>query len=153
MEELEQTTQTQPEEQTPEVQEESRSLAHWQRVEGIYEAYLHQAESLGELFPDFDVRREMQEPIFARMVGCGLSLEDAFLAAHGREILPAAMAYAARYARERCAASLAGGTRPGENGTIATGPVQLPSSVATMSQETFRDLCHRVSQGEKLSFG
>ena len=138
---------------TAEKAAENPSREHWQQVDKIYGEYLHQAEGLRELFPDFDVRREMQDQRFARMVSCGVGFEDAFLAAHGREILPAAMAYAAQYARDRYAASLAGGTRPAENGISSSGAVQLGSSVSAMSRETFSEVCRRVGQGERVSFG
>lgn len=95
---------------------------------------MQQAETLREVFPDFDLRQELQNQTFAQALGCGMTPEGAYLAAHAAEILPAAMAYGAQYAREQLASSLMGGNRPEENGLTGGGAVKMGSGVGSLSR-------------------
>lgn len=133
--------------------EQSPAAEHWQRVEALYDGLMQQAESLREVFPDFDIRRELQNPDFALALRCGLGIEGAYFSTHAAEILPAAMAYGAQYAREQLAASLMGGSRPGENGLSGSGAVKMGSSVASLSRGEYDKICRMVEKGERVSFG
>ena len=76
-------------------------------------------------FPDFDLRTEMQNPVFARLVspGVGLSVEDAYHALHRKEIQAAAMEAVAKKTAQQISASIASGAgRPSENGTTGQAP-------------------------------
>lgn len=42
---------------------------------------MQQAETLREVFPDFDLRQELQNQTFAQALGCGMTPEGAYLAA------------------------------------------------------------------------
>ena len=83
----------------------------------------------------------------------GADVESAYCGAHFRELLPAAMAYAAEYTRSQLAASMAGGSRPAENGLTGSGAVKLGSSVAALSPSDYARLCRLVEQGHRVSFG
>lgn len=126
---------------------------HWQQVEEIYERMMQQAETLREVFPDFDLRQELQNQTFAQALGCGMTPESAYLAAHAAEILPAAMAYGAQYAREQLASSLMGGNRPEENGLSGGGAVKMGSGVGSLSRGEYDRICRMVAKGERISFG
>ena len=131
---------------------ESGTQAHWQRVNQIYDGIVREAESLRELFPDLDLRREARNELFCGLLRGGADVESAYCAAHFRELLPAAMAYAAEYTRSQLAASMAGG-RPAENGLTGSGAVKLGSSVAALSPSDYARLCRLVERGERVSFG
>lgn len=126
---------------------------HWQRVDEIYGRMMQQAETLREVFPDFDLRLELQNPTFAQALGCGMTPESAYLAVHAAQILPAAMAYGAQYAREQLASSLMGGNRPEENGLSGGGAVKMGSGVGSLSRGEYDRICRMVEQGERISFG
>lgn len=126
---------------------------HWQQVEEIYERMMQQAETLREVFPDFDLRQELQNQTFAQALGCGMTPEGAYLAAHAAEILPAAMAYGAQYAREQLASSLMGGNRPEENGLSGGGAVKMDAGVGSLSRSEYDRICRMVAKGERISFG
>ena len=83
---------------------ESGTQAHWQRVDQIYDGIVREAESLRELFPDLDLRRESRNELFCNLLRGGADVESAYCGAHFRELLPAAMAYAAEYTRVQLAA-------------------------------------------------
>lgn len=126
--------------------------AHWRRVEGIYRNMVQEAESLREVFPDFDVRRELHDRRFLGMLRAGVDMASAYQALHASEILPAALRYGAEYARSRLAGWVASG-RPEENGVSGGGGVRMGSSVGTLTRSDYEQICRRVAQGEKISFG
>lgn len=140
---------TAPEQQA----EESPARAHWQQVDRIYDGMVAQAEDLREVFPDFDLRREAQNRLFCSLLRAGADMESAYCGAHFRQLLPAAMAYAAEYTRAQLASSLAGGARPDENGLTGSGAVRMGTSVASMSRAEFAGLCRQVEQGKKITLG
>lgn len=83
-----------------------------------------QGEVMKKTFPSFDLRKELQNPVFARMTSpnIGLSVEDAYYAIHRREIQTAAMkATAENTAKKISNAIQSGSRRPDENGTSGQG--------------------------------
>ena len=89
-----------------------------------------QGNALKEIFPDFDLRTELQNPNFKRLTspGVGLSVEDAYYAIHRKEIQAAASkAVAQKTAQQISDSIIAGRARPTENG----------SSVRAASVNTF----------------
>ncbi len=116
---------------------------------------MRQAEELRQVFPDFDLKTEMQNPAFVRLTapGVGLSVKDAFMAVHSREIQRESMRYAARKARESLAASvMAGASRPRENGLNAPGEVHMAIDVKNMDKKTRAEYRRRIHNGEKINF-
>lgn len=140
-------------EQTDAGEQTADSREHWQQVDRIYDGILAQAEGLRELFPDFDLRREAGNPVFCALLREGEDVEGAFLGANFRRLLPAAMAYAARYTRDRLASGMAGASRPAENGLTGTGAARMGASVSAMSRAEFTRLCRQVEQGKNVSLG
>ena len=93
--------------------EQQKLLNHFMRME-------QQGESLKKVFPNFDLRTELQNPVFARMTSpdIGLSVEDAYHAVHRKEIMQAGMQAAAQQTAQKMANAIqAGSLRPDENGT------------------------------------
>jgi hypothetical protein len=80
-----------------------------------------QGEALKKVFPNFDLRTELQNPAFARMTAPGtglMSVEDAYRAVHRKEIEAAqSQVIAQRTAEKMSNAIQAGSRRPDENGT------------------------------------
>jgi len=84
-----------------------------------------QGQVLKETFPGFDLRTELQNPVFARLVspGVGLSVEDAYHAVHRKEIQAASMQVAAqRTAQQISNAIQSGSRRPDETGSASQAP-------------------------------
>lgn len=78
-----------------------------------------QGEELKRVFPGFDLRTELRNPVFARMTspGVGISVEDAYHALHRRQIQAAAMRLSAQATAQQIANDIrSGGRRPQENG-------------------------------------
>lgn len=127
---------------------------HWAGVDRIYDRLNREAEQLKELFPEFDLRSQLADARFVRMLRAGVDFRTAYQALHSEQILPAAMEYAARATEQRLASALrAGWNRPGENGLHTGAAVHLGSEVAKMSRQDYDRICRRVERGERVSFG
>ena len=82
-----------------------------------------QAEEMKKVFPKFDLRTELRNPTFAKLVSFGVSVEDAHYATHRKELQTAtAQASAQATAKQISNAIQAGSRRPQENGTSGQAP-------------------------------
>lgn len=127
---------------------------HWDGVERIYAGWMEQAEELKQFFPGFDLRREIKDARFARLLRGGADLRMAYQAVHSDELLPAAMQYAAKLVEARMASAMRGSLgRPVENGLRGGGAVMVGTGVAGMSRQDYDRVCRMVERGERVSFG
>lgn len=84
-----------------------------------------QGEALKQTFPGFDLRAELNNPVFARMTSpnVGISVADAYYAVHRNEIQTAAMQVTAQKTAEKLSNAIQSGSRrPVENGTGGQAP-------------------------------
>ena len=100
-------------------QEEARNLEQ-QKLRNHFISLEQQGEALKKVFPSFDLRAELQNPVFARMTSpnVGVSVEDAYHAIHRKEIMTAGMQVTAQQTAQKISNAIqAGSRRPDENGT------------------------------------
>ena len=111
-----------------------------------------QGEALKGLFPGFDLRRELQNPMFARLTApdVGLSVEDAYFVAHRRQLQAAAMQTAARRTAQRITNAIASGMRPVEHGVRGQAPSVAACDYRSMSPQQRQELKARIRAGEKI---
>lgn len=145
--EREMARQKRAEEQTLERQ---RIAKHIQKLE-------REGESLKRMFPSFNLRRELSNPVFVRLTspGVGLSVEDAYFAVHRREIQSASMQVAAKKVTEKLSNAIRSGTgRPQENGTSGKAPSVTNFDYKNASRDQREALKRRIrdaaARGEKL---
>jgi hypothetical protein len=84
-----------------------------------------QGEAMKKVFPNFDLRKELQNPAFARMTSpnVGISVEDAYYAVHRNEINAATSQVIAHKTAQKISNAIqAGSRRPDESGTSSQGP-------------------------------
>ena len=85
-----------------------------------------QGEALKKVFPGFDLRTELKNEAFARMLAPGkgiMSVEDAYYAVHRKEIDAARSQVIAQQTAQNISNSIQAGTRrPSENGTTGQAP-------------------------------
>ena len=99
--------------------EEARNLEQ-QKIQNHFMRLEQQGEALKKVFPKFDLRTELQNPVFARMTSpnVGVSVEDAYHAVHRKEIMQAGMQVTAQQTAQKISNAIqAGYRRPDENGT------------------------------------
>ena len=116
-----------------------------------------QGEEMKKVFPNFDLRKELQNPDFVRMTSpnVGISVEDAYYAVHRKEIQAASMQVTARKTAQKISNAIqAGSRRPDENGTSgqAASVTTFDYSKASPEQraELKRQIREAAARGEKL---
>lgn len=112
-----------------------------------------QGEALKKVFPNFDLRTELQNPAFARMTSpnVGISVEDAYYAVHRNEIQTAAMQVTAQKTAQKISNAIqAGSRRPAENGTSGQAPSVTTFDYRRASKEQREAFKKRIRSGEKI---
>ena len=116
-----------------------------------------QGEALKKVFPNFDLRTELQNPAFARMTSpnVGISVEDAYYAVHRNEIQTASMQIAAQKTAEKLSNAIQSGSRrPDESGVSSQAPSVSTFDYRTASRDQREALKKRIrdaaARGEKL---
>ena len=139
------------------VAREARTLEQ-QRIQQHIAQLEQQGEELKKLFPNFDLRKELQNPVFARMTAPGkgiMSVEDAYRAVHRQEIEAASMQVIAQKTAEKVSNAIqAGSRRPDEAGTTGRAPSVTTLDYRTASREQRDALKARIrdaaARGQKL---
>ena len=135
---------------------EQRTLQE-QKIQQHFIRLEQQAEAMKKVFPNFDLRKELQNPNFARMTSpnVGISVEDAYYAVHRNEIQTAAMQVTAQKTAEKISNAIQSGSRrPDESGASSQAPSVSTfdySKASREQREAFkRDLRERMARGEKV---
>ena len=135
---------------------EQRTLQE-QKIQQHFVRLEQQAEAMKKVFPNFDLRTELNNPAFARMTSpnVGISVEDAYYAIHRNEIQTAAMQVTAQKTAEKISNAIASGSRrPDESGASSQAPSVSTFDYAKASREqreAFKaDLRARMARGEKV---
>lgn len=137
--------------------EEARNLEQ-QRLHDHFARLEQQGEALKKVFPKFDLRTELQNPAFARMVAPGqgiMSVEDAYKAVHRKEIEAAQSQVIAQQTAQKISNAIqAGSLRPDENGTSGRSPSVTTFDYTQASREQREALKKQIraaaARGEKL---
>ena len=110
-----------------------------------------QEQTIRQIYPEFDWRREMENDGFSRLVAAGVDGRTAYEVVHREEILRYAMEYAAKRSGEQMARSIAsGGARIGENGGRSVSISH--NDPKNLNAKELSDIRQRVMNGEKIRF-
>lgn len=147
----------QEERETARMQREQARTLEEQKFQNHIMSLEQQAEAMKNVFPNFDLRTELQNPAFARMTSpnVGIRVEDAYYAVHRNEIQTAAMQATAQATAQKISNAIqAGGRRPQENGTSGQAPSVTTFDYRKASREQRDELKRRIreasARGEKL---
>lgn len=114
-----------------------------------------QADELKQVYPGFDLQKEMENETFRRLVApnSGLKLADAFYAIHHRELESQAVAYGAERRTQEISQTLAANrARPVEGALTGGQPANIAPNPASMTREERAKLIERARRGEKVVF-
>ena len=114
-----------------------------------------QGEEMKKIYPDFDLRREMENETFRRLVApnSGLKVSDAFFAVHHAELEPQAMAYGYQRAQQQISNTLqANRARPVEGPLKKGQSANVAIDPKAMSRKERENLIERARRGEKIIF-
>ena len=133
--------------------QQERNLQHFNKL-------VQQGEEMKKVFPNFDLRTELQNEAFLRMTApdVGISVEDAYYAVHRNEIQAASMQVAAQKTAQKISNDIqAGRRRPTENGTSGHAPSVITFDYSKASPEqraAFKQyLRSEAAKGRKVSPG
>ena len=114
-----------------------------------------QAEALKQVYPGFDLQKELQNETFRRltMPNSGVSVKDAYYAVHHDELEPQAMAYGIQKAQEQISQTLqANQARPVEGAMKTQTPANVAIDPRSMTREQRQALIERARRGENIVF-
>lgn len=115
--------------------------------------WLAQEQELRKTFPNFDIRAEIQNPDFAKLLQTGVSVETAYRVIHMDDIVSNAMKTTASLTEKRVADSVkAKGIRPAENGTTAQSAFTVKDDVTKLNKADRAEAVKRALRGEIISF-
>lgn len=124
-----------------------------QNADQMYGRWMQQAEEAKKVYNGFDLKNEMQNPQFQRLISNGIDVRTAYEVIHKDEIIPAAMQFAAKTVETKLAQSIASGAgRPAENGVGSGSPSITKSDVSQLSKADRQEIIRRVQRGEKIRF-
>ena len=110
-----------------------------------------QAAEAAEAFPGLDLRAELRDPRFGRLLLGGFDVATAYVALHHRELIPQVMRYAAEEAGLAAAEAIREGrARPAENGAQGASAAPVRPDVRAMSRAQREELIARARRGEKV---
>lgn len=119
-----------------------------------------QGEKMKEVFPNFDLRKEMENPQFRRLTarGVNVSVDDAYRLVHRKELELAQAQIVERKATERVQNTIrAGAARPDESGSASQAPSVTTIDWKHASREQLQAHAKKIrlaaAQGRKLRPG
>ena len=128
----------QAERDTARQQRQEQQTLEQQKLQKHFQSLQQQGEAMKKVFPNFDLRTELQNPAFVRMTSpnVGISVEDAYYAVHRRELQTAAMQVTAQKTAQKVSNAIqAGRSRPAENGTTGQAPSVTTFDYSKASRE------------------
>ena len=143
----------QQERETARQQRQEQQTLEQQKIQQHFQKLQQQGEAMKNRFPDFDLKKELQNPAFVRMTApnVGISVEDAYFAVHRNEIMSSGMQVAAQKTAQKISNSIqAGSRRPSEAGTTGQAPSVTTFDYRRMSPEQRNALKARIRSGEKI---
>jgi hypothetical protein len=126
---------------------ESQAMRH---IQGL----IAQGEKLKATFHNFDLRTEMQNPVFQRLTSpeVGIDVETAYWTLHRQELQTAAMQVAAQKTSQKLSQSIQSGiNRPAENGSRNVSPaLDIRDDPSKWSKADREEVKRRVRNGERI---
>ena len=120
-----------------------------------FASLVQQGEEMKKTFPDFDLKKELENETFRRMTApnSGLSVRAAYYAVHHDELEPQVMAYGIQKAQTQMAQTLqANRQRPMEGAMQRGQPADVTIDPRSMTREQRQNYIERARRGEKIVF-
>lgn len=119
----------------------------------LYASWMNQAEEAKKVYPGFDMKSEMNNPEFVKLLRSNVDVRTAYEVLHKDEIIPAAMQFTAKTVEQKLTNKIiANGARPSENGMNSQGAAVVKSDVSQLSKADRAEIIRRVQRGEKIRF-
>lgn len=132
-------------------EEQIKQAEQERQVQEQVAAWRAEAEQVKQIFPDFDLQKEMQNPTFNQMLRQGYGMRQAYVSMHDLDILQGAMGYTAAAVREATANEIASrGSRPREAATANRASATVRTDVSKLTKADREELSRRALAGETI---
>lgn len=129
------------------------SAERQKQADQIYSSWLQEAETVKNIYPNFNLQTELNNPQFGKLLGAGINLRTAFEAVHHDEIMTGAMAATAKRIAKKTADSIASRqSRPVENGMSSQASALTRADVSKLTRAERREYAIRARRGEEITF-
>lgn len=119
----------------------------------LYSQWMEQANQASQIYPDLNLRAELQDPQFVNLLRNGVDVRTAYEVIHKDEIFPAVMRHTAQTVEQKLTNKIiANGARPTENGNSSQSASLVKSDVSQLSKADREEIIRRVARGEKIRF-
>ena len=133
------------------IREQAVRQAAFRGVMGEYLSMLREADGLRARYAGFSLPELLEDARFLGMLRAGLSMEDAYLAMHGREVLRQAIAATHRWTEAQLRAAWAAESRRPAEGAMTGGSTALSrTNPAQMTRAQREAIARRVLKGERV---
>ena len=125
--------------------EQLRSMEAKNKVQ----TWKNEAEEVKRIYPEFDLKEELSNPEFIRLLKLGINLKSAYEVVNIDSILDRNTKTAQRKVVDSIRLK---GNRPVENGSEETSGILLSGNVSKLNKKQRAELAKRAAKGEKISF-
>ena len=133
------------------IREQAVRQAAFRGVMGEYLSMLREADGLRARYAGFSLLELLEDTRFLGMLRAGLSMEDAYLAMHGREVLRQAIAATHRWTEAQLRAQWAAESHRPAEGAMTGGSTALSrTNPAQMTRAQREAIARRVLKGERV---
>lgn len=137
-----------------ELQKQLQEQATKERVAQDYAKWMEQARQAQAVYPNLDIRAEINNQQFADLLKAGIDVKTAYEVIHKDELIPQAMRIAADKAASNITTKIiANGQRPMENGSGGKATAVTKSDVKALTKADRDEIARRVAKGERITFG
>lgn len=121
-------------------------------IQRAYEELRAQEKEVQKIYPDFNVQKEMQNPLFESLLRSPMvDMKTAYEVVHKDETLRKAVSEAEKNTEKRITDKImANGMRPTENGNSSQSASSAKSDVSKLTAEQRRDMIARAARGERI---
>ncbi len=131
------------------LKEEQTRRAQDTQVNSLVTGWKQQAEETKKVYSDFDLKKEIQNPEFCRLLKLGVGMKTAYEVLNIDSILDKNSKNAEKMVVESIRLK---GNRPVENGSEDAGGIILSSNVSKLNKKQRAELAKRAAKGERISF-
>lgn len=136
-----------------ELRRQMQERKNQENADRLYATWMQQAEEAKKVYPSLDLKTEINDPEFLKLLKSNVDVRTAYEVRHKDEIIPAAMQFAAKTVESKLANTIASGaSRPAENGANPGSAAVVKSDVSQLSKADRQEIIRRVARGEKIRF-
>lgn len=116
-------------------------------------AWNEEAKAVKQMYPSFDLKKEVQNKAFMDLLSRGVNMEHAYKVVNFDRLNQEAAITAAKTADAQAQARIKQkASRPSENGTSSQSAAIVRNDVSTLTRAERAEIARRVARGEKIIF-